>query len=125
MPKIILRPNPTPPPFVPPTPPISDNTIVFHGKNVGSLVTANYDYWNNYIKQNFEIEEGDNLSYLGVSWRNEEFVTNNVNIELNSSNEFIGYLDSEIEEMLDVDVQWSTYYENQGIIEDYNLIILD
>lgn len=46
MPKIMFRPNPTPPPFVPPTPPIDQDSVKFNPSSFSEGQTINATVFN-------------------------------------------------------------------------------
>ena len=56
MPKVIFRPNPTPPPFVPPTPPIDEDSVKFNPSSFSEGQTINATVFNIVA-----IEEHDSL----------------------------------------------------------------
>lgn len=124
MPKIMFRPAPTPPPFVPPTPIIPDNAFVFHGLTEGSIVTANYNYWHERWLQVHTPYEDERLQGITLYGKDDDDNYFTIYVYVRANNVLEGYLESNLENPQVTEVEWYTDKESSGYFDNYVIVIL-
>lgn len=119
MPKIIFRPNPTPPPFVPPTPPPPPTgfEVLFNGLTEGSNVTITQSVVSQILNE-FPLEYRESLG-LWLSFRNSSGSESLGSCSLyEDSGNFVGQLDNDMPDTFTI-VIFATGMSSEG--DEYNL----